>query len=1284
MKIFKTLSKRGLALFLALMMCVSLLPANALAMELAETTHTCNEDGWTCVKTDVLTCKEEHEHTDVCYEWTHTQPSAEVSIFLRAVKELPAKVTAEDADLIAKVRSAYDALNLDEQTNPSVVEALKDLVKAEETLKAIAAARAAEAEEAAKLEEVVKAFTDAVDALPEEITAEDEAAVTEARNAYEAYELLDETAQAKESVAEALTKLEAAEAVLAKLKAEAEEEAVEKAKAEADAQAAVKPFVDAVAALPEAGEIPDDISTERLEQIGEDARACSELYDELDVAYMDRDEVVAAMEKLIEVYARVAEVADLQSRTLEKEITLNVGESTTLKGTSGYVFHDWKVIEGGAYVSITSSTKESSVTVKGESAGIATIKHTYGYGKFSDSEQFTIQVLGGTVITYRASYGGTVSPASETVEEGQDAQGSTATPYDNYIFRNWTNSNGNVVSTSPAFVPDSTATATYTANFVDAGSQTAYFYILKPGSNWETAGDKDNYTDAWYYVGTGTVKGTAANASNAYAQIQSEPGSYPPITVTEDGETHKYTYAATSGGDYTYTVEWVRVVSSSGANNEGSIITNDTCWHVDGIANLHTPTRATVTFKFQDYNQGSFALDKVGNADAAYRVKVGQKIPANKVPSHDATKTVNGVTYTFEGWYTDEACTGNKITDPSNYSITGDVTFYGKYTARYTVRYDLAGGVSSDSKPLTYSSLKSGTATPKIADPTREGYSFTGWSPKVADTVSGNATYVAKWERDSYTVTYTVDGEQVGEVETYEYGADVTIRDKFVKEGYTVSDWSRTEDFTMPANNVVITATSAVNSYTVTYAGLEGATVSNNPTTYTVETETFALNNPRRPGYIFAGWTGTGLDGETVTVTVTKGSTGNRSYTANWEADILIDPTIPANERPNNGGDGIPDKYQITVNFAAVNGTVSFGSAVVTKRDANGNPSENGTARLAQQHIPTAEAREGYWDGTWDKAPEVGRVVMDGETLTITYTAVPTEPVFPPPADPDPTPIPDTPTPLDPGTDIPDEEVPLANAVGLNDVDHFAYVIGYDDDTVRPLNNITRAEAVTIFFRLMTDEYRAANWSTENTFSDVNAGNWFNNAVSTVQKAGALEHFAQDEKFLPNQAITRAEFASIAAGFVSDEITGENVGDFSDTEGHWAAEAIRKAVEAGWINGVGGNRFAPDQTITRAEVMAMINRMLDRIPDADHMLPDMKKWTDNPEDAWYYADVQEATNEHDYERDEMSVETWTLIKEHRDWAALETKWAANGGTTAPVEPAQPAEGETEGTEGTEQ
>ena len=259
--------------------------------------------------------------------------------------------------------------------------------------------------------------------------------------------------------------------------------------------------------------------------------------------------------------------------------------------------------------------------------------------------------------------------------------------------------------------------------------------------------------------------------------------------------------------------------------------------------------------------------------------------------------------------------------------------------------------------------------------------------------------------------------------------------------------------------------------------------------------------------------------------------------------------------------------------------------------------------------------------------------------------------------------IPDTQTPLDPGITIDDQEVPLAGAVGLNDADHFAYVIGYEEDgTVRPLNNISRAEVATIFFRLMTEEFRQSNWSTVNSFIDVEEGDWYNNAVSTCAKAGILTGY-EDGSFKPNASITRAEFAAVAARFLDDSYVDDGKGDFSDTADHWAASYIRLAAKAGWING-SGNRFDPEEYITRAQVMTIVNRMLDRTPDKGHMLPEMKKWADNPEDAWYYEAVQEAANEHDYNRDEVNVETWTVLKEGTDWAALELGWAANNGAPA--------------------
>ena len=267
------------------------------------------------------------------------------------------------------------------------------------------------------------------------------------------------------------------------------------------------------------------------------------------------------------------------------------------------------------------------------------------------------------------------------------------------------------------------------------------------------------------------------------------------------------------------------------------------------------------------------------------------------------------------------------------------------------------------------------------------------------------------------------------------------------------------------------------------------------------------------------------------------------------------------------------------------------------------------------------------------------------------------DPVFPPPAPDAVTPITPAPTPLGPGPDtvtLLDDDVPLA-APGLNSVDHYAYIIGYTDGLVHPEANITRAEVATIFFRLMTDEFRMEHWATENSFPDVQAKNWFNNGVSTSAKAGIIKGY-EDGSFRPNRNITRAEFAAIAARFLSDEVNLPV--SFSDISGHWAENEINRAVKAGWIKGYTDGTFRPDQPITRAEAVTLINRMLDRTPDKDHLLPDMIRWPDNTEDKWYYAAMQEATNSHDYERLEMDVtEDWTELLENRDWVQLEKEWS---------------------------
>ncbi|MBS1348073.1 MAG: VWA domain-containing protein, partial [Firmicutes bacterium] len=222
----------------------------------------------------------------------------------------------------------------------------------------------------------------------------------------------------------------------------------------------------------------------------------------------------------------------------------------------------------------------------------------------------------------------------------------------------------------------------------------------------------------------------------------------------------------------------------------------------------------------------------------------------------------------------------------------------------------------------------------------------------------------------------------------------------------------------------------------------------------------------------------------------------------------------------------------------------------------------------------------------------------------------------------------------------------------LNDDDHFAYVIGYPDGLVHPEATITRAEVATIFFRLLDDEVRSDNITKINYFSDVAADDWFNTAVSTLSKLQILTGYP-DGSFGPNDPITRAEFAAIAARF--DTHTANSTAGFSDIQGHWALAEINKAAENGWVNGYPDNTFRPDNNITRAEAMAMINRVLNRDPATPNdLLDDMIKWPDNMDtNQWYYLDIQEATNSHYYERKSSCTEYWTQIIEAPNLLALE-------------------------------
>ena len=374
----------------------------------------------------------------------------------------------------------------------------------------------------------------------------------------------------------------------------------------------------------------------------------------------------------------------------------------------------------------------------------------------------------------------------------------------------------------------------------------------------------------------------------------------------------------------------------------------------------------------------------------------------------------------------------------------------------------------------------------------------------------------------------------------------------------------------------------------------------------------------------------------------------NHSITVVYATDAWNDK-----DDTTTGGDGIPDKYQVVVKYVAGKGGKITGKQVeVLTITVDGHYSTVGDVTATGSQAAASH----NWDFSRWVAPNGGvagwNPTLDQQIIknavgggTYVFTALfRYDPYTPPVVDPDPDDP--TPPPVNP------------NPPQLNTEDHYAYIVGYEDGTVRPEGDITRAEVATIFFRLLTDESRNEYWSQTNDYIDVAEGDWYNNAVSTLSKAGILNGY-EDGSFRPNGNITRAEFATIAARFFEATYEGEDL--FPDIEGHWARDYINQAAHAGIVNGYEDGTFRPQDNITRAEAMTIVNRTLDRHPDADHFLADMITWPDNPETAWYYEQVQEATNSHEYvmmtDKDQNRYEDWTKLLEIRDWSDLENTWS---------------------------
>ncbi len=847
-----------------------------------------------------------------------------------------------------------------------------------------------------------------------------------------------------------------------------------------------------------------------------------------------------------------------------------------------------------------------------------------------------------------------------------------------------------------------TGEATYTAQWKKAEepveSTNGYFYVLKPGS-------QDNLTTTdpqhFYYVGQGNIQEVPEEEitfedDGVASQIQTYPNAEQLQSIGAGAIANKV-------GTNFENVFWYRVSQAAGANsnNDTPIVSAETkTWHVDGILKPKDPNyqvrfilrqgETETVLNVYDIESGT-AISGQNIADTAKNaLEIGKPGEGHVVQWKDTKDQV----------VTDEQI----IADTSKAQPETVLVFYAEFVqpAMPTVQEALADYKKTVTAPKSVETFQPTAFKFKLEKQNTNG----NWN-----VVTNNlSTVLVSQPVEDLMIAGTNDYLQPG---TYRLTEDQTEED--------LKHWAKnTQQFKFTVNDGKIVRTSGETVFENTYLVpklsvtkqlskvnnqpyTQGAMVSVGDTlTYTVAVENTGnvdLNNVTVTD-IFTGSDAPHTSTEGVTW---KQEPDGSSCKATWrigalnqgnnEAMMTYTYTVTDADKGKTitntavaGSDEITENKpqdvisvnvatdkQITVNYCSNNkdyGTVSVEQRVFTE---NSWKKIDGDSEYVKINL-TATAKDNggrtyfnEWQGSL--VDNLGRNITENKELNVevtakigqTYTII---------ADfgrnsgggahhPDARDDDDDDNDRDDEDDTEesiDEEVPLAETLWLNTEDHYAYIVGYSEDgTVRPNANISRAEVATIFFRLLTDEARDQFWMTSNNFSDVLPNDWYNNAVSTMVNMGIIQGY-EDGTFRPNANITRAEFAAIAARFMS---SGYDVEEdlFTDIANHWARESINDAAMAGWINGYEDGAFRPDAAITRAEAVTLVNNVLQRKPDADHMFDSMIKWPDNPEGTWYYEAIQEATNSHDYDLfEDAEYEIWTALQPNRDWAALEKDW----------------------------
>lgn len=612
----------------------------------------------------------------------------------------------------------------------------------------------------------------------------------------------------------------------------------------------------------------------------------------------------------------------------------------------------------------------------------------------------------------------------------------------------------------------------------------------------------------------------------------------------------------------------------------------------------------SVTYKYTGtVPQGAPALP-----DGGKNHNIGDVLEVAPAPTLDG--------YVLYGWLTkDVSIKDGKFTMPD-----GNVTFTGEWrTANYNVVYVYQGNVpdKAPKPPVDGAVHQVGDTVSMLSAPEFPGYEFSGWTASVQVNDDGeftmpvgNVIFRGSWSPLTYSADFTYSGEapdnapQFPDLSGYKVGDMVAVPSVDPIEGYTFGGWQLNGEpivggaFPMPVGGATVVGVWVRNTYAVTYAytGYVPKDVPNAPIMskrYHMGDSVTVAAVPAAKGYTCSTWT-------TAEAAVANGSFTMPGHDVGFTASWTVN-SYSIKYEFNGGTAGGTDKSAYTVE------TPSFTFSTPTRdgftfggwyADAGFTTSITGVT-LGSTGDLTVYAK---WTEKQKPVPPSGGGGGGGGGGG---------PVIPP-------------TPEQP----------------LNKTDHIAYIKGFGDGTVRPMAQITRAEVAQIFYRLLTDDARKKYGTTSNSFTDSNVGDWYNEAVSTLAAMGIVSGKGEG-LFAPMDNITRAEFAAIAARFDSDSYTGPD--KFSDIATSWAREEINRAAHKGWVSGDGAGAFRPNDLMTRAEAVVLINNLLERHINADGLLPGMLTFSDNKDKAaWYYYPIQEATNRHIYTRT-SGTEKWTSL-----------------------------------------